>query len=140
MPAVPGTTSSVLGLLALLVLVVGIVGVGLVVVFDPGAGHRPIPSVVRDMTQDRRRREIVFVGILFERGFDPISLAATGGVLTAVVGFALQSTIANLFAGLALPLEGQIGIGDWIAVDGVVGRVREIKWRATAVVTKEATR
>jgi small-conductance mechanosensitive channel/CRP-like cAMP-binding protein len=135
-PAVPGSTASVLGLLAVLCLVVGLVGIVVLVVFDVALRRRAIPSVVRDMTQIVAVA-IVFVGILFERGFDPVSLAATGGVLTAVVGFALQSTIANVFAGVALPIEHQIGIGDWIEVGGVVGRVHEIKWRATAVVTKD---
>ena len=80
---------------------------------------------------------IVFVGILYQHGFDPVSLVATGSVLTAVVGFALQSTIANVFAGLALPLEGQLAIGDWIDVAGHTGLIREIRWRSTTIVTKD---
>jgi CRP-like cAMP-binding protein len=80
---------------------------------------------------------IVFVGILYEAGFDPVSLVATGGVLTAVIGFALQSTIANAFAGVTLPLEGTLAIGDWVEVGGHVGRIREMQWRATTLVTKD---
>jgi CRP-like cAMP-binding protein len=79
----------------------------------------------------------IFVTTLYQHGLDPISLIATGSVLTAVVGFALQGTIANVFAGLALPLEGEFAIGDWVEVGGHVGRIREIKWRSTALVTKD---
>jgi small-conductance mechanosensitive channel/CRP-like cAMP-binding protein len=126
----------VLRLLAVLCFIVALVGIGGIVVFDLGLRRRPVPSVVRDTVQLLLVCAI-FVGILYEHGFNPVSLAATGGVLTAVVGFALQSTIANVFAGVALPLEGQLAIGDWIEIGGAVGRIREMRWRSTTVVTKD---
>ena len=70
----------------------------LVYVFDLILRRYPIPSVLRDFAQAVVVALIV-VGTLHEYGFDPISLVATGGVLTAVIGFALQGTIANFFAG-----------------------------------------
>ncbi len=124
-----------LRVLAVLCLIVASVGMAGIVFFDLLLRRRPVPTVVRDMAQ-LLVVVAIFVGILYEHGFDPVSLAATGGVLTAVVGFALQSTIANLFAGVALPIEGQLAIGDWIEVGGHVGRIREMRWRSTTVVTK----
>ena len=131
-----GGAASVFGLLAVLSLVMGLVGLASLVVFDLVLRRHPVPSVVRDFAQAVVVGLIV-VGTLHQYGFDPISLAATGGVVTAIVGFALQGTIANVFAGLALPLEGEFAIGDWIDVSGHTGRIREIKWRSTTIVTKD---
>jgi small-conductance mechanosensitive channel/CRP-like cAMP-binding protein len=130
-----GSIVGVLRLLAVLCLIVALVAMGGIVFFDLLLRRHPVPTVVRDTAQ-LVVVGVIFVGILYEHGFDPVSLAATGGVLTAVVGFALQSTIANVFAGVALPLEGQLAIGDWIEVDGHTGRIREMRWRSTTVVTK----
>jgi small-conductance mechanosensitive channel len=129
-------SASVLGLLAVLCFVVGMVALAGLVVFDVVLRRHPVPAVLRDFVQFVVVVAI-FVGTLTQHGFDPISLVATGIVLTAVVGFALQGTIANVFAGLALPLEGELAIGDWIEVGDHVGRIREIKWRSTAIVTKD---
>src|SRR5262249_33345471 len=79
----------------------------------------------------------VVLVMLDQRGVDAGSLVATGSVVTAVIGFALQSTIANVFAGMALPFEGEVRIGDWIRVGGHVGLVQEIKWRATTILTRD---
>jgi small-conductance mechanosensitive channel/CRP-like cAMP-binding protein len=125
-----------LNFVSLLCLVVGLTGIAGVLAFDVALRRRRTPAVLRDLVQIAVVAA-VFLAILTEHGFDPVSLAATGGVLTAVVGFALQSTIANLFAGVALPLEGQLAIGDWVRAAGHTGRIREIKWRSTTLVTKD---
>src|SRR5262245_33836048 len=111
-------------------------GVAAVVLFDVMLRRRPVPAVVREMTQYALAAGIV-IAMLYQSGVDAVSIAATGGLLTAVIGFALQSTIANVFAGVALPFEGEVAIGDWIRVGEHVGRVREIKWRATTIVTRD---
>ena len=53
------------------------------------------------------------------------------GVIAGVVGLALQSTLSNLFSGIALSLEKPFKIGDWIELqDKTVGQVVEITWRS----------
>jgi small-conductance mechanosensitive channel/CRP-like cAMP-binding protein len=133
-----GTTdaASVLALMAVLFLAIGLTGLAAVLLFDVALRRRPVPGVVRDLAQVVVLAGIV-VATLYEYGFDPVSLAATGGVATAVIGFALQGNIANVFASVSLSLERQVAIGDWITVGGATGRVREIKWRATTLVTKD---
>jgi len=59
-------------------------------------------------------------------------------VVTAVLGFALKDTLGNVFAGLAIHAEHPFEIGDWIQYDdnpAHIGRVVEINWRATKVIT-----
>ncbi|GGY13144.1 mechanosensitive ion channel family protein [Paludibacterium paludis] len=63
-------------------------------------------------------------------------IVTTSAVLTAVIAFALQDTLGNLLAGIAIQLDNSIRVGDWIALDGVAGRVSEINWRATSLETR----
>jgi small-conductance mechanosensitive channel len=61
-------------------------------------------------------------------------LIATSGVLAIVLGLALQSTLSDVFSGLALNIELPFRAGDWITVSGEVdGQVIEINWRATRI-------
>lgn len=60
------------------------------------------------------------------------TLIATSGVFAIILGLALQSTLADLFSGIALNLSKPYEVGDWIVLnDGLEGRVVETNWRAT---------
>ena len=61
---------------------------------------------------------------------------ATTAVGAVVIGFALQDTLGNLFAGLAIQIEKPFRVGQWVNLDGKDGIVREITWRATKLRTK----
>ena len=63
------------------------------------------------------------------------TLLATSALITVVLGLALQETLGNLFAGLALQLDQPYRQGDWIHVANVFGRVEEVTWRATKLKT-----
>jgi small-conductance mechanosensitive channel/CRP-like cAMP-binding protein len=63
-------------------------------------------------------------------------LVTTSAVSAVVIGFALQDTLGNAFAGLALQSEKPFHVGDWIRVADFEGRVAEITWRATKLRTK----
>jgi len=59
-------------------------------------------------------------------------LIATSGVFAIVLGLALQSTLNDVFSGIALNLGRHYSVGDWIVLDdGVQGRVVETNWRST---------
>jgi len=60
------------------------------------------------------------------------TLIATSGVFAIILGLALQSTLSDVFSGLALNLSKPYEVGDWIVLhDGIEGRVIETNWRAT---------
>ena len=63
-------------------------------------------------------------------------LLTTSAVGAVVVGFALQDTLGNLFAGLAIQIEKPFRVGHWIAIGDREGQVQEITWRATKLRTK----
>ncbi|MCB8840228.1 mechanosensitive ion channel domain-containing protein [Aurantimonas sp. VKM B-3413] len=60
------------------------------------------------------------------------TLIATSGAIAVVLGLALQSTLADVFSGIALNLGRPFRLGDWVVLsDGTEGRVIETNWRAT---------
>jgi len=66
-------------------------------------------------------------------------LIATSSVLIAVIGFALRNIIGDIFSGIALGIEAPYRVGDWIeAAEGCAGRVVEVTWRATRLVTRDS--
>jgi small-conductance mechanosensitive channel/CRP-like cAMP-binding protein len=60
----------------------------------------------------------------------------TSAVGAVVIGFALQDTLGNTFAGLAIQVEKPFRVGQWIAAGNFEGLVTEITWRATKLTTK----
>ena len=63
-------------------------------------------------------------------------LLATSGVVAIILGLALQSTLSDVFSGLVLSFSRPYRPGDWISIDGGTdGRVIEMNWRATHVLT-----
>ena len=63
-------------------------------------------------------------------------LLATSAVGAVVVGFALQDTLGNFFAGMAIQIEKPFRVGHWISIGGSEGQVQEVTWRATKLRTK----
>lgn len=80
---------------------------------------------------------LALVGIIGTVFKEPVStLLATSGVLAIVLGLALQNTLGDVFAGLAINIERPFGAGDWITLaDQVSGQVMQVNWRATRLRT-----
>jgi small-conductance mechanosensitive channel/CRP-like cAMP-binding protein len=79
---------------------------------------------------------LVIISQVFEQSL--AGVLATSGVLAAVIGFAVQRTIADVIAGIALNVEQPFKIGDWIELpSGVVGQAVEITWRTTHLYTRD---
>ena len=73
-------------------------------------------------------------------GVQPLSILTTTTVFAAVLGFALQETLGNVFSGLSLSMGRPFEPGDWIRSGTHVGRVKGISWRATTIVTRDNER
>ncbi|MBY5533695.1 mechanosensitive ion channel [Rhizobium leguminosarum] len=64
------------------------------------------------------------------------TIIATSGVFAIVLGLALQSTLNDVFSGIALNLGRPLSVGDWIVLDDQIqGRVVETNWRSTQLVS-----
>ena len=58
-------------------------------------------------------------------------LAITGGLSTGI-GFASKNIIENIFYGASL-MTGRIRVGDWIEVNGTMGKVASISYTSTVI-------
>ena len=63
-------------------------------------------------------------------------MLAGSAIAAAAVGFALQDTLANLFAGLGIQIDRPFRVGQWITVGDYEGIVTAVTWRATKIRTK----
>jgi small-conductance mechanosensitive channel len=79
---------------------------------------------------------VVMVVLYTDFGVQPLSILTTTTVFAAVLGFALQETLGNIFSGLSLSMGRPFEPGDWIRSGTHVGQVKGIAWRATTIVTR----
>jgi len=70
-------------------------------------------------------------------GFDLTALVAAVGF---ALGFALQGIITNFIAGVLVLLARHFTIGDYIEIDGTIGKIVEIQSRATVLQALDGTR
>jgi len=70
-------------------------------------------------------------------GIDLTALAVFSGAFGLAIGFGMQKTIGNLFAGIILLMDRSIKPGDVIAVGDSFGWVDKIGVRAVSVLTRE---
>jgi moderate conductance mechanosensitive channel len=59
-------------------------------------------------------------------------ILAGAGLASVVLGFGAQQLVRDVLAGIAMLIEDQYGVGDWIDVDGVIGQVEKVGLRATS--------
>jgi small-conductance mechanosensitive channel len=82
-------------------------------------------------------QDAVVIGlVLLTSTFISSELITTSAVSAVVIGFALQDTLGNAFAGLAIQSEKPFHVGHWVRVGDHEGRVAEVTWRATKLRTK----
>jgi small-conductance mechanosensitive channel/CRP-like cAMP-binding protein len=110
----------------------GLINVLVVALINPLRADR-VPDAFPSIVQDAIVIGIFVIVATFV--FDD-KLLTTSAVGAVVVGFALQDTLGNAFAGLAIQSEKPFKIGDWIRVGEFEGRVAEVTWRATKLRTK----
>ncbi len=80
-----------------------------------------------------------FVLLFLATWGQPIApLLASAGVVGAAIAFAARESLANLFGGVSILLEGSIKIGDYIVLDnGERGEVVQIGIRSTQLKTRD---
>jgi len=94
-----------------------------------------VPRILQDVLVATAGLIAIFV-LAGRAGVNLSGLIATSAVLTAVIGLAFQDTLGNVVGGLALQIDDSIRVGDWIKIGDVNGRVTDIRWRYTAVETR----
>jgi small-conductance mechanosensitive channel len=117
---------------------IAIINLVSVFVFDVAlnAIHIRPPGILRDLLLASAYIVIGFI-LLSNSRFDLTGIVATSAVITAVIGFSLADTLGNIMGGMALQMEHTINVGDWVRIDQVEGRVKEIRWRHTSIETRD---
>ena len=112
-----------------------------VILWDPLSRRMPIPRLLRDVAAVLIYALAVtgIVGVVFQKPIGPFWAASGAGAI--VIGLALRNVILDIFIGLAMNFDRPFEIGDFIQVhngpNGSVGRVVELNWRTTRLVTAE---
>lgn len=84
---------------------------------------------------------VVYLGatlaiVNFVFGVPIAGVLATSGVIAIVLGLALQSTLADVFSGIAVGIERPYKPGDLVSVEGgIEGIVTQVNWRSTHIET-----
>ncbi len=99
-------------------------------------GREHFSTIFRDLLTLTLWSLVVMVVLRTFFRIDVTPLLAVPAVLTVVIGFALQETLGNIFSGLTLQISRPFQPGDWVRVADKVGRVHDVGWRATTIVTR----
>ncbi|RPJ70694.1 MAG: hypothetical protein EHM24_14755 [Acidobacteria bacterium] len=117
---------------AQLLLALGGINLLVVLLINPWREDRVpehFPSIVQDAI-------VIGLFLIVATGVMQEKFLTTSAVGAVVIGFALQDTLGNTFAGLAIQVEKPFRAGHWIKVAGFEGVVTEITWRATRLRTR----
>ncbi|MEG5265534.1 mechanosensitive ion channel family protein [Pseudomonas sp. JDS28PS106] len=86
---------------------------------------------------------VFLIGVVAAAGYVlelPVKgLLATSGAVAIIVGLALQSTLSDVFSGIVLNTTKPYQVDDWVSIDGVEGKVVDVDWRATHLLTGAGT-
>jgi len=93
------------------------------------------PQLLREMVSIALYIVLVAWAISTIFNYKVTAILATGTVVAAVLGLALQETLGNLFAGIALHLEDSFDVGDVIRSGEILGVVESVRWRGTRLRT-----
>ena len=103
-------------------------------------GQRPVPKVLLDLFRVFlfALALLVALSLLFRQ--DLSGILTGSGLVLAVLGFAIRNVVADTLSGIALGIEAPFRMGDWVRIETLAqGRVQEIGWRTTRLVTRDST-
>jgi moderate conductance mechanosensitive channel len=82
---------------------------------------------------------IVILMILAELGYNITTILAGTTVVAVTIGFGLQSIVKDIFSGVFMLVEDQLGIGDYVDMDMASGVVVAIGLRVTELRGQDGT-
>ena len=74
---------------------------------------------------------VVAIYSLHELGVDTNVILTSAGVISLIIGYGSQSIVSDLVSGIFLIMEDQVRIGEFIEIDGFMGKVEHIGLRTT---------
>ena len=83
---------------------------------------------------------LVAIYSLHELGVDTNVILTSAGVISLIIGYGSQSIVSDLVSGVFLIMEDQVRIGEFIEIDGFLGKVENIGLRTTRAVYDSRTK
>ena len=83
---------------------------------------------------------LVVIYSLHELGVDTTVILTSAGVISLIIGYGSQSIVSDLVSGIFLIMEDQVRIGEYIEIDGFLGKVENIGLRTTRAVYDSRTK
>ena len=77
---------------------------------------------------------LIFLQIL---GFKVAYLLVGSSALLVGLGFGLQNLFSDFISGIIILLDSSVKVDDVIEINDIIGRVTEIKFRTTTIITRE---
>lgn len=103
-----------------------------------------VPGILKSMVSVTVYLVAMSMVVGFVYGYDVAAFLTALGAGGVVLGLAVRGIFSDLFTGLAVNLDGNVAIEDWVlltprgsAAKPLLGRVREIGWRSTQLETEE---
>lgn len=100
-------------------------------------GQAPPPRLALDIGRALAFVVVILLTLSLVLGVQISSVVISSTIISAVVGLALQDLLKNVFAGIALQAERPFDVGHWVEINRQIGRVVEMSWRATRVITTD---
>jgi len=98
---------------------------------------RTVPNLIRFVTASLIYILALFGIIAFVLERPITSLLATSGVVTVIIGLAVQMNLSNIFSGIALNIDRSLRIGDWVKIGAFDdSKVVNMNWRVTQIETR----
>jgi moderate conductance mechanosensitive channel len=82
---------------------------------------------------------VLILMILAELGYNITTILAGTTVIAVTVAFGLQSVVKDLFSGVFMLVEDQLGVGDYVDMDMASGVVQAIGLRVTELRGEDGT-
>jgi small-conductance mechanosensitive channel/CRP-like cAMP-binding protein len=104
--------------------------------FERGGAEPAVPRIVIHLAAGAVyvATLMVIVAVVLDQPLTGLLVSST--VVAGVVGLALQGTLTDLLAGIAISIDRLYGIGDWLEVEGgFTGQVVDVTWRSTRLVS-----
>lgn len=103
-------------------------------------GQRPIPRVLLDIFKLFIYSLATLIALPLLLGQDISGFLTGSGILLALLGFAIRNVVADTLSGIAIGIEAPFRMGDWVRIETLAqGRIQEIGWRTTRLITKDET-
>ncbi|HYA34315.1 MAG TPA: mechanosensitive ion channel family protein, partial [Candidatus Binataceae bacterium] len=139
--AFPPSAANAIGAAGVVLFFCGIVRMAMdVVEFLARRGRRDFSTILRELISALLYAAVITIVMAAYEKINVTQFLASLGVLTVVVGLALQETLGNIFSGLWMQLSKPFRPGDWVGTAQHIGRVQGIGVRSTTIVTRDNER